>query len=109
LVESCKCFATYWERQTDNAIFPINVAPSLGVITLLTNAIALSSHGWQVAVNIPVYSSKNFTWDLTATLDTKLQYRSSEGGDIPLTTAAGSTSLVLTAGRKLGKFMDTRR
>jgi len=97
--------ATYWERQTDNAIFPINVAPSLGVITLLTNAIALSSHGWQVAVNIPVYSSKNITWDVTANFGHQTSIIDNvEGGDIPLTTAAGSTSLVLTAGRKIGEI-----
>jgi hypothetical protein len=31
----------------------------------LTNAIELSSNGWQLAVNIPVFSSKDFTWDFT--------------------------------------------
>jgi TonB-linked SusC/RagA family outer membrane protein len=97
--------ATYWERQTDNAIFPINVAPSLGQITLLTNAIALSSHGWQVAVNIPVFSSKDLSWDVTANFGHQTSIIDHvEGGDIPLTTAAGSTSLVLTAGRKIGEI-----
>jgi len=97
--------ATYWERQTDNAIFPINVAPSLGQITLLTNAIALSSHGWQVAVNVPVFSSKDLSWDVTANFGHQTSIIDHvEGGDIPLTTAAGSTSLVLTAGRKIGEI-----
>ena len=83
--------ATYWERQTDNAIFPINVAPSIGIITLLTNSIALSSHGWQVAVNIPVFSSKDLTWDVTANFGHQTSIIDAvQGGDIPLTSAAGS-------------------
>jgi hypothetical protein len=51
-------------RNTDNAIFYQNVPISTGASSLLTNAIGLSSNGWQVGVNIPVYSSKNFQWDV---------------------------------------------
>jgi hypothetical protein len=55
LVEICECFGYLLGKANDNAIFPINVAPSLGVITLLTNAIALSSLDGKFAVNIPVF------------------------------------------------------
>jgi len=96
---------TYWKRATDNAIYYQNVPPSTGATQLLTNAIALHSDGWQVSVNIPVLSSKNFVWDFT----TNLGHQTSiidrvDGGDIPLTTAAGSTGLVLAAGRKIGEI-----
>ena len=96
---------TYWKRHTDNAIFAQNVPPSTGASQLKTNAIALSSNGWQVSINIPVLTSRNFTWDLT----TNLGHQESiidkvAGGDIPLTTSAGSTGLVLAAGRKIGEI-----
>ncbi len=96
---------SYWTRKTDNAIFYQNVPPSTGATSLLTNAIALSSKGWQLGINIPVYASKNLTWDLT----TNLSHQTSTidnvvGGDIPLTTSAGSSGLILAAGRKIGEI-----
>ncbi|MES2004486.1 MAG: SusC/RagA family TonB-linked outer membrane protein [Bacteroidota bacterium] len=96
---------SYWKRSTDNAIFTQNVPPSTGATQLLTNAISLSSKGWQMGINIPVLSTKNFTWDFT----TNLGHQTSTidkvtGGDIPLTSAAGSTSLLLAAGRKIGEL-----
>lgn len=97
--------ATYWKRHTDNAIFQQNVPPSTGATQLLTNAIALSSNGWQLGVNIPVLSSKNITWDFTTNLGHQTSVIDAvAGGDIPLTTAAGSTGLVLAAGRKIGEI-----
>jgi hypothetical protein len=97
--------STYWERNTNNAIYYQNVPPSTGATQLLTNAIALSSKGWQVAVNIPIVSSKTFTWDFTANFGHQTSIIDKvQGGDIPLTTAAGSTGLVLAAGRKIGEI-----
>ncbi|HNP20653.1 MAG TPA: SusC/RagA family TonB-linked outer membrane protein [Panacibacter sp.] len=96
---------TYWKRHTDNAIFNQNVPPSTGATQLLTNAIALSSKGWQLGVNIPVMSSKNLTWDFTANFGHQESLiESVAGGDIPLTSGAGSTGLVLSAGRKIGEI-----
>lgn len=96
---------TYWKRHTDNAIYYQNVPPSTGATQLLTNAIALSSKGWQLAINIPVVSSKNLTWDFTANFGHQESIiESVAGGDIPLTSGAGSTGLVLSAGRKIGEI-----
>jgi TonB-linked SusC/RagA family outer membrane protein len=96
---------TYWKRQTDNAIFTQNVPPSTGATQLLTNAIKLHSNGWQLGINIPVLNSQNLTWDLTANFGHQTSIIDEvTGGDIPLTTAAGSTSLVLAAGRKIGEI-----
>lgn len=96
---------TVWNRKTDNAIFSQNVPPSTGATQLITNAIGLKSNGIQLGINIPVYSSKNLSWDLTAnfghqeSIITKVA-----GGEIPLTTAAGSSGLVLKEGAKIGQI-----
>ncbi|TMI80104.1 MAG: hypothetical protein E6H10_14290 [Bacteroidetes bacterium] len=98
---------TYWKRNTDNAIFYQNIPPSLGATQFLTNAIKLHSDGWQASINIPVYSSRNITWDFTTNFGHQTSVIDDvKGGDIPLTTAAstGSTSLVLAAGRKIGEI-----
>jgi TonB-linked SusC/RagA family outer membrane protein len=96
---------SYWSRHTDNAIFYQNVPPSTGASSILTNAIALSSKGWQLGINLPVYSSKNFQWDLTANFSHQTSIIDAvAGGDIPLTSSAGSTGLVLAAGRKIGEI-----
>jgi len=96
---------TYWKRATDNAIFAQNVPPSTGGTSLLTNAIALSSNGVQFSVNIPVVTTKNFAWDFTTNWGHQVSTIDKvEGGDIPLTSFAGSTSLALVAGRKIGEI-----
>ena len=65
----------------------------------------MSSNGWQLGVNIPVLANKNFTWDFTTNLSHQTSVIDAvQGGDIPLTTGAGSTGLVLTAGRKIGEI-----
>ncbi|PWU03709.1 MAG: SusC/RagA family TonB-linked outer membrane protein [Bacteroidetes bacterium] len=96
---------TYWKRHTDNAIFDQNVPPSTGASTLKTNAIALSSNGWQAGVTIPILSSRSISWDFTFNVGHQTSVIDNvAGGDIPLTTAAGSTGLVLAAGRKIGEI-----
>jgi TonB-linked SusC/RagA family outer membrane protein len=100
---------TYWKRHTDNAIFAQNVPPSTGATQLLTNAIALSSNGYQFGINIPVLTTRDFSWDLTANLGHQTSVIDAvAGGDIPLTTGAGSTGLVLSAGRKIGEIYGYR-
>jgi len=96
---------TYWDRSTDNAIYYQNAPPSTGAPQYLTNAIALSSKGWQVAINIPVLSSRNLTWDFTTNLGHQTSVIDKvTGGDIPLLSYAGSSGLVLAAGRKIGEI-----
>ena len=96
---------TYWKRKTDNAIFSVNVPPSTGANSIITNAIGLSSSGYDISVNIPVLSKKDLTWDFTANFGHQTSNIDFvQGGDIPLTTNAGSTGLVLTAGRKIGEL-----
>jgi TonB-dependent starch-binding outer membrane protein SusC len=96
---------TYWKRHTDNALFNQLVPPSTGATSLLTNAIELSSHGWELAINIPILASKDFNWDATINMGHQNSMIDKvTGGDIPLTSGAGSSGLILAAGRKIGEI-----
>jgi TonB-linked SusC/RagA family outer membrane protein len=96
---------TYWTRSTDNAIYVVSVPPSTGSTGLLTNAIGMSSKGFQFSLNFPVYNSRNLKWDFTTNFGHQLSMINSiaGGADIILTTAAGSTALVLTPGQPIGQ------
>ena len=96
---------SYWKRHTDNAIFARVLPPSTGSSTIIDNTIALSSNGWQVSINTPIVQTKDWNWDFTVNLAHQTSMINSiKGGDIPLTTGAGSSSLVLRAGTKIGQI-----
>ena len=84
------------------------MAPSIGIITLAYKFNRfIVSHGWQVCREYPCFSSKDLTWDVTANFGRQTSIIDAvQGGTIrtPLTGAAGSTSLVLSAGRKIGEI-----
>ncbi|MEO6069629.1 MAG: SusC/RagA family TonB-linked outer membrane protein [Chitinophagaceae bacterium] len=96
---------TYWTRKGENIIYNVSAAPSTGAITNKNNALFLSSKGVQASLNLTVYHSRNFNYDFT----TNFGKQSSKidkiiGGDIILTTSAGSTSIVLTEGQRIGQI-----
>ncbi len=96
---------TFWKRHTDNAIYARVLPPSTGSASIVDNVIALSSNGWQLSVNIPVYQTKNWAWDFTANFGHQTSMINSiVGGDIPLTSGAGSSSEILRAGTKIGQI-----
>ncbi len=97
---------TYWKRSSANVIFSVSVPLSTGASGRLDNAIDMSSHGTQFSVNLPVYASKNFTWDFTTNFGQQISMidRISGGADIPLTSGAGSTVEVLVAGKPIGQI-----
>jgi TonB-dependent starch-binding outer membrane protein SusC len=96
---------TYWKRHTDNAIYAEALPPSTGSASFINNVIALSSNGWQLSVNIPVVQTKNWVWDFTANFGHQTSVINSiVGGDIPLTTSAGSSSEILSPGYKIGQI-----
>ena len=108
-VKSITTGFTYWTRKTDNAIYTQTSPPSTGATSILTNAIGLSSKGWQLSLNIPVLSSKDLTWDFTANFGHQVSTITHvTGGDIPLATSAAeggsSAALILSAGRKIGEI-----
>jgi hypothetical protein len=97
---------TYWKRTSNDVIYSVAVPISSGYTSQLSNAISMSSHGFEFSLNVPVYKSKNFNWDFT----TNWGHQSSKintiqgGNDIILTTSAGSSSLVLTPGQTIGQI-----
>jgi len=96
---------TYWKRHTDNAIYQRVLPPATGSSSITDNVIALSSKGWELQVTIPVVQTKNWSWDFVANFGHQTSMINSiVGGDIPLTTGAGSSSLVLRGGAKIGQI-----
>lgn len=96
---------TYWTRNTDNAIYNVALPPSLGANNLVDNLITMSSRGWQLSVNMPLYSSPTWKWDFTTNWGHQVSYIDaiSGGNDIILNSAAGDASLVLTPGQIIGQ------
>jgi TonB-dependent starch-binding outer membrane protein SusC len=97
--------ATYWNRKGKDVIYNVSAIPSTGAITNKNNAISLSSKGFQASLNLAVFKNKKFSYDLTTNFGTQSSMIDNiVGGDIILTTSAGSTSLVLTSGQKIGQI-----
>ncbi|MEI7583026.1 SusC/RagA family TonB-linked outer membrane protein [Runella sp.] len=98
--------ATYWKRTTDNAIWNVDAAPSSGSGTLKTNAFSLGSHGIQASLNLSVYKSRGFSWNMTTNFGKQTSQINSVVGDqeIVVISNAGSTNYVLRAGEKIGQL-----
>ena len=96
---------TYWKRSSENVIYRVSVPPSLGANDQLTNAITMSSNGVQFSLTLPIYTSKNLRWDFTTNFGHQISRIDAiaGGADIILTSSAGSTALVLTAGQPIGQ------
>ncbi len=101
---------TYWNRETSNAIYNVDVAPSLGLGTLKDNAFTLGSHGIQVALNATAYSGSVLKWNTTINYSKATsEIVSIRGGQpIVVTSNAGSTNYVLKAGDKVGQLYGYR-
>jgi TonB-linked SusC/RagA family outer membrane protein len=97
---------TYWQRNSDDVIYAVNLPPSSGTPNYLTNAIKMSSTGFQFSLNLPILASSSLKWDLTTNFGHQLSKIDGfkVGSDIILTSSAGSTSLVLTPGAPIGQI-----
>ena len=97
---------TYWTRKSSNVIYTVNTAVSKGITGGLDNAIDMSSNGFQFSLNIPVVSTNALSWDFTTNFGHQISKidRIAGGAPIVLTSAAGSTSLVLQAGQQIGQI-----
>ncbi len=102
---------SYWKRNSSNVIYQVSTAISSGNTSQLQNAITMSSHGLDFSLNIPVYKSRNASWDFTTNFGhQKSSINSIAGGnDIILTSTGGaaagaqSTAEVLTPGEPIGQ------
>ncbi|WP_158795857.1 SusC/RagA family TonB-linked outer membrane protein [Pedobacter sp. L105] len=96
---------TYWTRKGTNIIYQINVPPSTGASSILTNAIDLSSHGIQASLNMNVLKTKNFNWNFTTNFSKQTTTITGiNGPPIILASSAGSTQLALLPGQKIGQI-----
>jgi hypothetical protein len=101
--------ATYWSRKASNVIYSINTAPSTGGSLIKTNAIGLSSHGFQASLNLGVLKGRDFNWNFTTNFSNQTTtITNTSGPPIILTTAAGSTQLALVAGQKIGQIYGNK-
>jgi TonB-linked SusC/RagA family outer membrane protein len=100
---------TYWSRKASNVIYSIDTAPSTGGTKILTNAIGLSSHGFQASLNLGILRSRAFNWNFTTNFSKQTTtITSTNGPPIILPTAAGSTQLTLAAGQKIGQIFGNK-
>ncbi|NCI45359.1 SusC/RagA family TonB-linked outer membrane protein [Sediminibacterium soli] len=96
---------TYWKRNTDNAIYRVDAAPSTGVGSILNNAFGLGSRGVQASLSLNMLTTRDFTWDMTTNFSKQTsEITSISGPDVVVTSAAGSTGLTLKAGQKIGQL-----
>ncbi len=97
---------TYWDRSSENVIYSVSNAPSVGYPSNKTNAIDMSSNGIQFSLNIPVIESPELKWDFTANFgkQTSKIDAIAGGADIILTSSAGSSAMTLSAGQKIGQI-----
>jgi TonB-dependent starch-binding outer membrane protein SusC len=96
---------SYWDRKTDNAIWPTDAAPSTGVGSLIDNAFGLESHGYQASLNISAYSSRKINWNFTTNFSNQTSEISFvKDKPIVLISNAGSSGYVLEAGKKVGQL-----
>ncbi|GAB4032355.1 TonB-dependent receptor [Spirosoma gilvum] len=98
--------ATYWDRQTKDAIYSVDVAPSVGLGTLIDNAFTLGSNGLQFSLNSTAYNGSSLKWNTTVNFGKQSSKIISVRGDAPVvvTSNAGSTNYVLKAGEKIGQL-----
>lgn len=101
---------TFWRRSSEDVIYQVSAPPSSGTTDILTNAIDMSSNGIQFSLDLPIYKSNAFNWNLTTNFGHQISMidRVKGGADIILTSAAGSTSLVLTGGQPIGQVFGYR-
>jgi len=56
---------TYWHKRSSNVIFPINTPLSTGASQFIDNAFDLHSQGYEFQINMPVVTSRTFSWSFT--------------------------------------------
>lgn len=55
---------TYYNRLTEDQIFPVSISPSTGFTGRLVNAGAIRNKGWEIALGGSPIQTNNFLWDL---------------------------------------------
>lgn len=104
-LQNASISGTYWKRNTDNAIYQVDVAPSAGVGSVVDNAFGLGSHGFQASLNLNVLSQRKFNWSMTTNFSKQTsEITSIKGPDVVVISNAGSTGITLKPGLKIGQL-----
>jgi TonB-linked SusC/RagA family outer membrane protein len=97
--------ATYWKRETVNAIYTVDAPPSAGVGGTSDNAFGLGSRGIQASLNLNVYNGKDLNWDFITNFSRQTsEITSVIGPPVVLLSQAGSVGITLQQGYKIGQF-----
>lgn len=96
---------TYWKKETNNAIYDVDSAPSSGTGKVKDNAFSLGSNGIQASLNLDIYSGKSIKWGLTTNFSKQTsKINSVVGQPVVVVSAAGSSNYILRAGEKIGQL-----
>ena len=97
--------ATYWNRTTDGAIRQVDVAPSTGALSIITNSLDLESHGVQISIDADVFTTKNFDWQFGARFGLQRSKVKTISNHLPIIVGSGgSGQTVLKEGDPIGAF-----
>ncbi len=96
---------TYWKRDTKNAIFDVDAAPSTGTGKIKDNAFSLGSNGIQASLGLDVISNKKVSWSVRTNFSKQTsKITSVVGQPVVVVSAAGSSNYILRAGEKIGQL-----
>ncbi len=98
---------TYWHRKSENVIYTTNLPLSSGQTGTLNNAIGLHSEGEEFQLNIPVVSSKTFSWNFTTNFGHQMSMidKIAGGVSIPVGPVDGNNIYIyLTPGYRIGQL-----
>ena len=94
---------TYWQRKGTDVIWVVPLAISSGASEIKTNAVDLSSKGFELSLEASVYKSKDINWNLSAVYGSSKSYTDAIHGasDIPLVWGSAAT-YTLRPGQQIG-------
>jgi TonB-linked SusC/RagA family outer membrane protein len=97
---------TIWKRKSEKVIDEVDVAPSLGIGKLLTNALDIKSNGIQASLGLVVLTNKDWDWDFTTNFNKQNSVVDKIYGGTPIfkQSAAGSTQYVIQEGEQVGQI-----
>ena len=92
---------TYWDRTSEDIIRALDVPPSTGSSSILTNALTFESNGIQASLNSTAIETNNFAWDLTVNFSQSVNRVAdiANDKDIPL-----GNNFVISEGEVVGAF-----
>lgn len=101
--------ATYWDRESEDAIDLIEIAPSTGATRLNSNSYLLDAKGIDLSVQSLVFYNKNFSWNATVNFGKQKSIvdKVSNGEDFVLNVNSGQT-FVLREGEAVGAHLGYR-